>query len=180
MAWSDYAFASQSNRACAIRATPEDFSKFRDTNSTYTVESGTSPLRRGEGNNQLTVNFAGGKTAATKYPKRELRVKKALISMLVSAAMVIAPLPAMAADSSPANTVKTGPVAQTGPLTPGGAAGVQLASGRDDDNPPLIWLIGAGIVIGVAILILTENNHGHSLPQITPATATTRTGGRFF
>ena len=104
-------------------------------------------------------------------------MKKALVSLLVSAAMVIGPLPAMSADSNPA---KTGPVAQTGPLAPGTAAGVKLAQGQDDDNPPLIWLVGAGIVIGVGILLLTNNNQGRTLPQITPTTATTQTGGRLY
>jgi hypothetical protein len=89
--------------------------------------------------------------------KRELRVKKALISLLVSAAMVIGPLPAIAAD--------------TGPLAPGSAAGVQQAQGRDDDNPPVLWIIGFGVVVGLGILILTQNNHGNSLTQ-APTTTT--------
>ena len=85
-------------------------------------------------------------------------MRKALISLLVSAAMVIGPLPALAAD--------------VGPLAPGAAAGVQQAQGRDDyDNPPVIWLIGFGIVVAVGILILTQNTHGQSLTQV-PTTTT--------
>ena len=84
-------------------------------------------------------------------------MKKALISVLVSAAMVIGPLPALAAD--------------TGPLAPGSAAGVQQAQGRDDDNPQILWIIGFGVVVGLGILILTQNNHGNSLTQ-APTTTT--------
>jgi len=69
-------------------------------------------------------------------------VKRALISVLISAAMVIAPLPAMSAD--------------TGPLPSGTAAGVKQA--QSDDNTPLYWLVGAGVVIGLGVLILSNNN----------------------
>jgi uncharacterized membrane protein len=107
-------------------------------------------------------------------------VKKALISIMVSAAMAVAPLPAMAADASPANQTKTAPVTQAAPLAPGGAAGVQLAQGRDDDNPPIEWLIGAGVVIGVGILLLTQNNQSKVLPQVPVTTTTTSSGGKAF
>ena|SRR5579872_5126335 len=90
--------------------------------------------------------------------KGELRVKKALISMLVSAALVVGQLPAMAADA--------------GPLAPGAAAGVQQAQGRDfDDNPPIIWIIGGLIVVGVGIWILTQGTSSTSLTQ-APTTTT--------
>ena len=85
-------------------------------------------------------------------------MKKTLISLLVSAAMVIGPLPAMAADTG---------------LAPGAAAGVQQAQGRDDDNPPVIWLIGFGVVVALGIIILTQNNHGTALSQVTNTTTTT-------
>lgn len=85
-------------------------------------------------------------------------MKKSLISLLVSAAMVIGPLPAMAADTG---------------LAPGAAAGVQQAQGRDDDNPPVIWLIGFGVVVALGIIILTQNNHGTALSQVTNTTTTT-------
>jgi hypothetical protein len=93
--------------------------------------------------------------------KGELRVKKVLISLLVSAAMVIGPLPAMAADTG---------------LAPGAAAGVQQAQGRDDDNPPVIWLIGFGVVVALGIIILTQNNHGTALTQATIPTTTSTSG----
>lgn len=85
-------------------------------------------------------------------------MRKALISLLVSAAMVIGPLPAMAADTG---------------LAPGAAAGVQQAQGRDDDNPPVIWLIGFGVVVALGVIILTQNNHGSALSQVTPSTTST-------
>jgi len=66
--------------------------------------------------------------------------------------MVVGPLPAMAAD--------------VGPLAAGAAAGVQQAQGRDDyDNPPVIWLIGFGVVVALGIIILTQNSHGKPLTQ---------------
>jgi hypothetical protein len=88
----------------------------------------------------------------------ELRVKRSHISLLVSAAMVIAPLPAMSAD--------------TGPLAPGGAAGIQKAQGGDD-KVPLEWLIGAGVVIGLGILVLANNNNNNATPVTPPTTTTT-------
>ena len=88
-------------------------------------------------------------------------MRKALISLLVSAAMVIGPLPAMAADTG---------------LAPGAAAGVQQAQGRDDDNPPVIWLIGFGVVVALGIIILTQNNHGSALTQATIPTTTSTSG----
>jgi hypothetical protein len=87
----------------------------------------------------------------------ELRVKRSHISLLVSAAMVIAPLPAMSAD--------------TGPLAPGGAAGIQKAQGSDD-KVPLEWLIGAGVVIGLGILVLANNNDNNATPLVTTTTTT--------
>jgi hypothetical protein len=72
--------------------------------------------------------------------------------------MVIGPLPAMAADTG---------------LAPGAAAGVQQAQGRDDDNPPVIWLIGFGVVVALGVIILTQNNHGSALSQVTPSTTST-------
>jgi hypothetical protein len=84
-------------------------------------------------------------------------VKRALISILIGAAMVIGPLPAMSAD--------------TGPLAPGSAAGVKQAQG--DNDPPLLWLVGAGVVIALGILILSNNNNGGNG---TPVPATTTTG----
>lgn len=79
-------------------------------------------------------------------------MRKALISMLVGAAMVVGQMPVMAAD--------------TGPLAPGAAAGVQQAQGTDDiDNPPIIWIIGGLIVVGVGIWILTQGTSNATLAQ---------------
>ena len=81
-------------------------------------------------------------------------MRKALISILVGAAMIMGQMPVMAAD--------------TGPLTPGAAAGVQQAQGRDDlDNPPIIWIIGGLIVVGVGIWILTAGTSSQTLAQAT-------------
>jgi hypothetical protein len=87
-------------------------------------------------------------------------VKRTLISLLISTAMVIGPLPAMSAD--------------TGPLPSGAAAGVKQAQGKDDDETPLLWLVGAGVVIGLGILILSNNNN-NSAAAVSPAVTTTTT-----
>jgi hypothetical protein len=50
---------------------------------------------------------------------------------------------------------------------------VQQAQGRDDDNPPVIWLIGFGVVVALGVIILTQNNHGSALSQVTPSTTST-------
>jgi hypothetical protein len=77
--------------------------------------------------------------------------------------MAIAPLPAMSAD--------------TGPLAPGSAAGVKQA--QADNDPPLLWLVGAGVVIALGILALSNNNNGGgggtSTPTTTSTTSTTST-----
>ena len=87
-------------------------------------------------------------------------MKRSIISMVVSAALVIAPLPAMSAD--------------TGPLPAAPAAGVKQAQGANDLNPPLLWIVGAGVVIGLGILVLANNNNGNGTPA-TPQTTTTTT-----
>ena len=84
-------------------------------------------------------------------------MKKALISILVSAAMFMGQMPVMAAD--------------TGPLTPGTAAGVQQAQGGDYDNPPIIWIVGGLIVIGVGIWILTQGTSSTPITVSTTGTA---------
>lgn len=85
-------------------------------------------------------------------------MKRELISLLVGAALVVAPLPAMSAD--------------TGPLPSGAPAGVKQA--QADNDPPLLWLVGAGVVIAVGILILANNNSGGG--GGTPPVTTTTTG----
>ena len=88
-------------------------------------------------------------------------MKRALISVLISAAMVIGPLPAMSAD--------------TGPLPSGTAAGVKQAQGNNDEETPLLWLVGAGVIIGLGILILSNNNNNNAAPVTPPVTTTTTT-----
>lgn len=72
--------------------------------------------------------------------------------------MVIGPLPAMSAD--------------TGPLPSGTAAGIKKA--QSDDETPLLWLVGAGVVIGLGVLILSNNNNS-AAAAVTPPTTTTTT-----
>ena len=64
--------------------------------------------------------------------------------------------------------------ADTGPLPSGTAAGVKQAQGNNDDETPLLWLVGAGVVIGLGILILSNNNN-NSAAAVSPATTTTTT-----
>ena len=47
-----------------------------------------------------------------------------------------------------------------GPLTPGKPAGVQKAQAGDTT---LLWLIGAGLVVG-GIILVASNNGGNSAP----------------
>jgi len=75
--------------------------------------------------------------------------------------MVIGPLPAMSAD--------------TGPLPSGTAAGVKQAQGNNDEETPLLWLVGAGVIIGLGILILSNNNNNNAAPVTPPVTTTTTT-----
>jgi hypothetical protein len=85
-------------------------------------------------------------------------VKRSHISLLVSAALVIAPLPAMSAD--------------TGPLAPGAAAGVKKAQ-ADNNDVPLLWLVGAGAVIALGALALSNNSNNNSPGTSTTTTTTT-------
>ena len=108
----------------------------------------------------MTVFACDGKQRNKITQLGEQRVKRSIISMVVSAALFIAPLPAMSAD--------------TGPLPAAPAAGVKQAQGANDINPPLLWLVGAGVVIGLGILVLANNNNSDTP---APAPTTTTTGG---
>ena len=88
-------------------------------------------------------------------------MKRSILSIVVSAALVIAPLPAMSAD--------------TGPLPAAPAAGVKQAQGANDQTPPTLWLVGAGVVIGLGILILANNNNSNGSVPVPPSTTTTTT-----
>jgi len=85
---------------------------------------------------------------------------KALI-LLVSAAMVVSSVPAISRDS-------------TGPLAPGGAAGVQQAQG--ESNEPFYIVAGVGAAIAIGVLLLSNNNNagrGSPTPCCAPPVTTT-------
>ncbi len=90
-------------------------------------------------------------------------MKRALISLVVGAALAVAPLSALAADPTNTDAATT-----TGHLAPGNAAGVKEAQGLA--NIPLIFWLGAGLVITAAILAVSNNNDNS-----TPAATTTST-----
>lgn len=83
-------------------------------------------------------------------------MKRALISLVAGAALVAAPLSAIAADPA-------------GPLAPGSAAGVKQAQAFD--NVPLVFWIGAGVIITAAILALSNNNDNDTPSSTTTGTA---------
>lgn len=100
-------------------------------------------------------------------------MKKALVSMLVSAALVVSQVvPVMAADS--------------GPLAPGAAAGVQQAQGNGECREgyldvngnvsyqciPVAWIIGGLVVLGIGVWILTQGTSANTLAQATTTTTT--------
>ena len=60
-----------------------------------------------------------------------------------------------------------------GPLTPGKPAGVQKAQAGDTT---LLWLIGAGLVVG-GIALVASNNGGNSTPTGSTGGAGGSTGG---
>ena len=108
----------------------------------------------------MTVFACDGKQRNKITQLGEQRVKRKILSVVVSAALAIAPLPAMSADS--------------GPLPAAPAAGVKQAQGANDTTPPYLWLVGAGVVIGLGILVLANNNNSSSVP-VPPSTTTTTT-----
>lgn len=87
-----------------------------------------------------------------------------MITIGLSAALALAPLSAVAADSQPAPQQDT----SQGTLAPGGAAGVQQAQG---------WVMGTtgwvlvGVAAAAAIIIVASsgNGHHHSAPSTTGA-----------
>ena len=60
-----------------------------------------------------------------------------------------------------------------GPLTPGKPAGVQKAQAGDTT---LLWLIGAGLVVG-GIILVASNNGGNSTPTGSTGGGSTSGGG---
>ena len=83
-------------------------------------------------------------------------MKRALISLTAGAALLVAPISAIAADDA------------TGPLPPGGAAGVEQAQFANLDMP-LTWWLGSGAILGLVIYLLVRDDDD-SAP--TPTTGT--------
>ena len=82
-------------------------------------------------------------------------MKKSLISLAVSAAIAIAPLPALAETAAaPAPAVQA-----TGPLAPGGAAGVQEAQAL---GVPLFWWIAGAAAVGAIIWVAVDSDNDDS------------------
>jgi hypothetical protein len=94
--------------------------------------------------------------------------RKALISLVTSATLVMVQIPAMAADSkapqaSPTSTAQ----APSAPLAPGGAAGVQQAQ-QEVGGIPLLW--AAGIVTLATLGVLVASNNSSEPGAATGAT----------
>ena len=100
-------------------------------------------------------------------------MKKALVSILVSAALFVGQMPAMAANDK-------------GPLPPGAAAGVQKAQNDTscqngtlvDQNGnvsvyciPTAWVIGALVVIGAGVYLLSQGTNNKVLTFSTTTTS---------
>lgn len=83
-------------------------------------------------------------------------MKKSLVSLAVSAAIAIAPLPALA-ETSAAPAPKA--VEATGPLAPGGAAGVQQAQAL---GVPLFWWIAGAAAVGAIVWVAVDSNNDDS------------------
>lgn len=71
-------------------------------------------------------------------------MKRAMISLLIGAAMVVSPVA----------------YAASGPLAPGEAAGVKKAEIFSSDST-LFWILGAAVVIGGVALVVSGNSNGH-------------------
>jgi hypothetical protein len=84
----------------------------------------------------------GARVSVTR--KRRRALIDGVTSFLVSAAIVLAPLPAMSAD--------------IGPLASGGAAGVRQA--QAENYTPVFWLAGAGALVALGTMIVMNNNGG--------------------
>lgn len=96
-------------------------------------------------------------------------MRKALISLVTSAAMVFVSVTAIAADT-PRTASANAPVVST--LAPGGAAGVKEA--QDIGDIPALWLVGFAVVLTFGIIALVNNGNDNLTPA-PPATGTTST-----
>ena len=97
-------------------------------------------------------------------------MKKTVVSFVVSAAMVMAPLPAMTQGTSTNTGTSTSKT--TGPMPAAGAAGVKPAQDAGT-TPPVWWWVGGGALIGLGVLLLTNSDDNNS--HINPSTTTTTT-----
>ena len=103
-------------------------------------------------------------------------MKQKLVAMTIGMALVVAPLPALTADSTSALKPQA-----SGPLAPGKAAGVQQAKGTVTiDGVDYIWVGGVLVAVGLGAWALTQNNDagggGGITPSPTPSPTTTTTG----
>ena len=85
-------------------------------------------------------------------------MKTRITGILLGAALALAPISAMAADST----------AQQGALAPGAAAGVQKAQDWTWENNQAAYIIGGAAVVAAVIIIASNNGNGHH----TSSTAT--------
>src|SRR5258707_249252 len=83
-----------------------------------------------------------------------------LTSLLVSAAIAIAPMPAFSAEA--------------GPLAAGGAAGVKQAQAEAYNST--LWIVGAGGLVGLAAA-LAMNNSGNAVASMTVTMGSNAAGG---
>ena len=106
-------------------------------------------------------------------------MNKTIFSLMVSAAMALAPIASFAVDSKAPQTQAQKPVAKAGPLAPAGAATVKQAQGLDVDTNMLYWVAGGAAIIGVVAWAASDHNdNGREGTPSTPTTpSTTGTGG---
>ena len=106
-------------------------------------------------------------------------MRRAIISLVLSTTMVVAPVSSFAADN---------PTPQTSPLPAGNPAGVQQAQGLADSDLPIEFYIGAALVLAFGVwAVLTDDEDVEEFvppivtppqttpPQTTPPTTTTTT-----
>lgn len=78
-------------------------------------------------------------------------MKTRITGILMGAVLALAPISAMAADST----------AQQGPLAPGAAAGVQKAEDWTWEDNKTAYILGGAAVIAAIIIISSDNGNNH-------------------
>ncbi len=104
-------------------------------------------------------------------------MKQKLVAAIIGATMVIAPLPALTADTAPPANPAPQQAQAKGPLAPGKAAGVRQAQG-EVDNTDILYGLGIGAAIGLAIYAFASGDSGgggSTVPTPSPAPSTTTT-----